>query len=364
MPINYQHWVIKNQPANGVVLDQSSDKATFELKQNETIDPSTLQDDEILVKSLYISNDPAQLFWIYSPFGGDYGARLPVGSDITARGIGKVVESKSSKYQKDDIVYTVINWSEYAKVNVKTQLNFPINTSQFPVDKIPLDYQLSVFGITSITAWLGYFKVANIDPAKDTGKTFLVTGAAGAVGSVAVQIASKVLKAKKVYAIAGGEEKIKYVESIGDNVVGIDYKDKNFKENFKKAVGEEKINYFFDNVGGDILEYSLQFLGIHAVVIICGAISTYKDTKPKPFYGLPLIVSKRLKLEGFVVGDYASEFAEIREQLLQWYNEGHLPSLSTVVDARGDKFDKVPAAWDGLFHGSNKGKLITQVGDA
>ncbi|GMM37240.1 hypothetical protein DASC09_045650 [Saccharomycopsis crataegensis] len=359
----YQKFVIKNQPVNGFNFDASSPDATFQQVTSEV--PSELPEDHLLVKTIYVSNDPAQGFWIYSNFGSAYGGKIPVGGNVPALGIGKVVKSTSKDYAPGEYICGHCGWSEYAVLNTKdSKLLYKVSTAgDWDPTKVPLQHQMGAFGATGITALAGLVGVAKLDIEKDHGLTYLITGAAGAVGTMAVQIAANVLKAKKVIAVAGGAEKCKWVESFGDSVVAVDYKDANYKENFKKALGDDRINVYFDNVGGEIFNYAFDFLGMNASVVCCGAISSYRGSGPQPFYKLGMIVTKRLSIQGFIVSDYIAHFPEYKSNLLKWYQEGKISPECTTVDARGDKFSKIPDVWNGLFSGFNKGKLITQVGD-
>lgn len=356
MTLENIHWVIKNKPIEKFVFDNSS-QATFQYKK-DTLD-ETLAKDEVLLKTLYVSNDPAQRFWIYNPASKSYGGQVEPGSEVPARGLAQVLESNSDKYKKGDLIQGDVGWSKYSKLNVATTRSFKVDTDYY---KVPLDFQFSVLGITSITAFVGLFRVAGLGAAKDTGKNYLITGAAGAVGSVAVQLASNVLKAKHVYAIAGGPEKVKYVESLAPNVIAVDYKDANFKENFKNALSGQEIDVYFDNVGGEILEYALDFVKVHGVVLYCGAISTYLDEKPRLFNILPKILFRRLTLKGFIVSDFAAEYELIRKTLYRYYQEKSLQSRATVVEDY--QLAKLPEIWYRLFSGFNTGKLLTKVADA
>lgn len=360
--IKNNHWVIKNQPVDGnFVFDQSSPEATFELMQNTIDVDAELKDDHVLVQSVYLSNDPAQRFWIYTPYKA-YGGRVPVGHDVPARGIGKVLKSKSSKYKQGDYIYTTLNWSQYSIVDANGKGTWKLDTTTVPLTKAPLHYHISLLGFATLTVAIGILKVAQVSE-YDTGLSYLVTGAAGAVGNMVVQLASNVFKARKVYATAGGPEKVKFVESLAPNVVGIDYKDPNFKQNFANAVGDDEIDVFFDNVGGDLFEYALEFIKSRGTVVACGQISTYKDKKPRPFYGLQLMLSKRIKFQGFIVTDYVQEIPLVQKKIIGYFEQGKIKNNATIIDARGDNIAKVPQAWHGLFEGTNKGKLITQLSD-
>ena len=238
------------------------------------------------------SNDPAQKFWI-ATVDKNYSAGVSPGEIIPARGIGKVIASKNAGYQVGDYISTYTGWTTHVVIT-KTKLDEGFS-SKISKDKVgELWWYLSVFGGTALTAYFIFYKYAELqEREEDYGKVFLISGAAGAVGNVCIQLAVHAFKASKVIAIAGGAEKVKYVESFGKNVVGVDYKDPNFKENLMKAAGGvNTVDYFIDNVGGEILDLGVNLLKQKAMLLACGSISGYNDSSKLVFKNYVSVITK------------------------------------------------------------------------
>lgn len=362
--ISAKQWVLKTLPAPGEPFNFQMDQedSTFELVDTK-LSKDQLQEDEILVKTLYISNDPAQKFWIAS-VDKNYSAGVQVGETIPARGIAQVVASKNKEYEEGDIVTAYTNWNTYSII--KKDKLFACRKVD-PKNVGELWWYLSVLGSTALTSYFIFYRYAELTETEENyGKVFLISGAAGAVGSICIQLAVQVFKASKVIAIAGGKEKIKYVEAFGEQVVGVDYKDPNFKENLIKAAGGvNTVDYFIDNVGGEILDLGVQLSKVGSMVLACGSISGYNDTSKFVFKSYSAVITKRLIIKGLLVTDNYSEFPAAFSKLGQLIKEGKIgiKSSATLKDATGEKFDQVPLIWHGLFHGINKGKLITKVSE-
>lgn len=355
--IEAKEWVLKTPPIpNGPLnIEMNKNDSTFAL-QDKIIDSESLKDGELLVQTIYLSNDPAQKDWI-NPTKFSYASPLPIGSVIPSRALVKVIESKSSIYQKGDYLNASAGWFTYAIINENAPLTFKV-----PELGIPPHHSVGAFGGTGLTAYFALYNYAELDEAKDQGKTFLISGAAGGVGSMAVSLASAAFKAKRIYAIAGGPEKVDYVESLGPNVKGIDYKDANFEQNLIDAVGEDKIDVILDNVGGKTLDLGLSLIKTFGKVVLIGASSGYQDSSKHQLANSPVIIFKRLTVKGFIVFDNVDEFETATMKLVQLLHEKKLDleKLEFIEDATG-RFDHVPAIWNGLFNGLNKGKFLTKL---
>lgn len=362
--INAKHWLLINKPTyeQSVNLDYSSKDATFKLVdvKYDLDDPNLLKDGDFLIENLYFSNDPAQKGW-FSPFKS-YVDPTPPNTPAPARGIAKVLKSKSSKFQVGDFIQSRIDWATHNILNDSTWGTSKIDPTKFD----SLSKYLSVFGSTTLTAYLAAFKYSGLPkPEEAQNKVFLVTGAAGAVGSVAVQFFAKVFKAKKVLAIAGGDAKVKYVESLGNgNVIGLDYRSKTYKEDFEKALDGDLIDVFVDNVGGELLDHASNYLKDFAHIAQVGTIAGYNDASKMVFKNYPAVVTKRLTIRGFIVSDDFKDFPQIIQHLSQLVQSGELDISKireTIVDGSGENFKKVPELWTGLFSGNNTGKYITRI---
>lgn len=363
--ITAKQWLLINKPTykQEVNLDYDSKDATFKLVEvkYDLDDSNLLQKGEILIENLYLSNDPAQKGW-FSPFKS-YVDPTPPNTPAPARGIAKVVKSNSEKYKEGDYIQARVDWGTYNIIEDTRPGTLKIDPSKFDT----LSKYLSVFGSTTLTAYLAAFKYSELNKVEgNEGKTYLVTGAAGAVGSVAVQLLAKVFKAKKVLAVAGGDEKVKYVESLGKdgNVIGLDYRSKTYKEDFAKALGDDEIDVFIDNVGGDLLDHAVGRVKVHGNIVQVGTIAGYNDETKMYFKNYSAVVTRRLTIKGFIVSDDIADFPKIIQHLSQLAQSGSLDLSQirqTVVDGSGENFKKVPELWTGLFKGQNTGKYITRV---
>lgn len=363
--VDAKQWVLNKPTPPGAPfnLDFKSEDTTFELKRVQ-LSANDLNDGDILIKTLYISNDPAQKFWIIS-VDKNYSKGVSKGETIPARGLAKIIASKNKDYPEGSYITTYTNWNTHS-ILTKEQLTETTRiVSKKEVDE--LWWYLSVLGSTALTAYFIFYNYAELkERDEDYNKVFLISGAAGAVGSICIQLALNVFHAKKVIAIAGGSEKVKYVESFGDKVIGVDYKDPNFKENLIKAAGGvNTVDYFIDNVGGEILDLGVLLSKVQSKVLACGSISGYNNPEKLVFKNYITVVTKRLVLKGLLLTDNREQFPQAFTKLIELIKAGkiNVSNSATIKDATGDKFDQVPLIWNGLFQGINKGKLLTKVNE-
>ncbi len=304
-----------------------------------------LEDGQVLVKVLYISLDPAMRGWMNE--GRSYVPPVQIGEVMRAGTVGQVLESKSAKLAVGDHVSGWLGVREYAVCNEHEV--FKVDTTN-----ISLPTYLGALGMPGVTAYFGLLEVG----APKEGETVVVSGAAGAVGSVVGQIAK--LKGCRVVGIAGGPQKCKWiVEELGFDAA-IDYKN----EDVNAALREhcpEGVDVYFDNVGGDILDAVLARLALRARVAICGAISQYNnlDAVKGPSNYMSLLVN-RARMEGFVVVDYMGRAPEAVQEMAGWIAEGKLIAREDVVEG----FESFPEALLKLFAGENVGKLVLKVADS
>ena len=299
---------------------------------------------EVLVRILYISLDPAMRGWMND--GKSYIAPVGIGEVMRAGAVGRVIISKNPKFTVGDLVLGMFGVQEYA-------LSDGQGLTRVDDGLAPLPVYLSALGMTGMTAYFGLLDIGK----PKAGDTVVVSGAAGAVGSVVGQIAR--IKDCRVVGIAGGAAKCAYVrEELGFDEV-IDYKSEDVKAALAKAC-PKGIDVYFDNVGGDILDAALARLALHARVVICGAISQYNSTTGAqgPANYLSLLVN-RASMTGMVVFDFASRYREAAQELAGWLATGRLKSREDIVAG----IEKFPEALLMLFRGENMGKLVLQVGD-
>ncbi|ODV76276.1 MDR family NADP-dependent oxidoreductase CYBJADRAFT_179218 [Cyberlindnera jadinii NRRL Y-1542] len=341
-----------------VNLDYSSPDATFKLVTKEYDTDATLEAGKFLVETIYLSNDPAQKGW-FTPYES-YIPPVPLGTVAPARGIGRVIASNSEQFAVGDYINGPVGWATH-NILEPTPLTIKLDVSKVP----HLVKYISAFGTTTLTAYFTATKYSGVSP-EDEGKVWLITGAAGAAGSSLLQIVANIYKPKKILAVAGGETKRKWVETLGPNIVGLDYKSETYKEDFTKALGDDRVNVFVDHVGGWILDHATGHMAVHGKIVQVGAISRYNggDAADNVFNNYSQVITKRLTIQGMVLIDDLKEAPSAIGQLVNWFTSGKLNINNfqeTIVDAQGDKFEKIPEIWTGLFSGSNKGKYITQV---
>ncbi|WP_436498916.1 NADP-dependent oxidoreductase [Actinokineospora sp. HUAS TT18] len=306
---------------------------------------ATPGDGEVLVQVLLLSLDPAMRGWM-----NDVRSYIPpVGIDevMRAAGVGRVVASGDARFAEGTYVSGATGVQEYALLRGDDLL--PLD-----LDLAPAARWLGALGMSGMTAYFGLLDVGAPKP----GDTVVVSGAAGATGSLVGQIAK--INGCRVIGIAGGAEKCRWlVDELGFDAA-IDYK----SEDLKAALREHApkgVDVYFDNVGGEMLDTVLARLARGARVVICGAISQYNATTEVrgPANYLQLLVA-RARMEGFVVFDYAGRFREAAKELAGWIADGRLIAREDVVDGGVDAF---PAALRKLFDGANTGKLVLRLAD-
>ncbi|KAJ5692848.1 hypothetical protein N7462_002271 [Penicillium macrosclerotiorum] len=347
MTSSFQRWVLREKPYGEAVLD--GDKATFAL-ENTTL--PALQDGQVLLKTLYLSNDPAQRGWI-SPLVDPKRLYLPpvqIGETVKSIGISQVVESRSEKLPIGSLVTGFPGWTEYSIDDAN---------NVFPIESIPGLHEthfLGALGLPGHTAYYGLTQIAKAT--KDDA--IVISGAAGAVGNIAIQIAKKVIGCRKVIGIAGTEEKCRWVESLGADVC-VNYKSASFKDDLSKET-EGFVEIFFDNVGGEILDFMLTRLAKFGRVAACGSISNYNREGDiigiKNFYD---VISMRIQILGFVNLDWIEHLPKVRSILVDEWKKGNLiisDEIEMVIEA---DFTEIPRTWMKLFSGENTGKLVTKL---
>lgn len=263
------------------------------------------------------------------------------------RGIAvcSVKSSRSSKFSTGDIVTAASGWTEQAVLADKALTKIEVPRGAQVTDA------LGVLGSTGMTAYFGILDVGKVR----AGDFVVVSGAAGATGSVVCQIAK--LKGAKVLGIAGSDQKVKWLkEELGCDDA-INYKDPNFHESFRQAT-KGFIDVYFDNVGGEILDMCLARAKQHMRVVCCGGISQYNSADVRPLKNYLNIIAQRIRMEGFIVFDYAKQYPQARQELAKWMEEGKIKSQETIV--KGGLL-KAEGALEGLFSGSNTGKMLLEV---
>ncbi|MFT7587841.1 MAG: NADPH-dependent curcumin reductase CurA [Limisphaerales bacterium] len=313
---------------------------TWSLKENRIPE---LKEGEVLIQNHYISLDPAMRGWIND--ARSYMPPVKLGDVMRAGSIGEVIKTNNHpKYKVGDVLSGWGGVQQY--INTDGEGYYPVDTSL-----APMPTYIGTLGMPGMTAYFGITEVGKIKE----GEVVVISGAAGAVGSVAGQIAK--IKGCKVIGIAGGPDKCKYiVDSLGFDGA-IDYKNENVAEGLKKHC-PKGLDVYFDNVGGDILDAALARLKMHARVVICGAISQYNNTEKiqGPSNYLSLLVN-RATMQGMVVMDYAKGYREAAMNMGMWMAQGKLKSKEDIYDG----IENFQPTFERLFSGDKKGKLILRV---
>ena len=298
---------------------------------------------EVLVKVEWIGIDATVRTWLSKAEG--YIPPVEIGEVVRSSGIGRVIASRSERVGKGDLVATLTGWQEYSVVGDDPMLTTPLASGSDPLAA------LGVFGANGLTAYVG---ITDIGQAKE-GDTVVVSAAAGATGSIAVQIA-KILGCR-VIGIAGTDEKCGWLM----DDLGLDGAINHRTEDVPTRLRElcpERVDVFFDNTGGPILDAVLGRLADHARVVLCGAISSYNDQfkPPGPANYLNLI-ARRARMEGFISWDSWGRWGEITDTIGAWVAEGRLRHRSHVFEG----LESGPEALNAMFLGENIGKIVVKV---
>ena len=310
----------------------------FQLEEDE---PGPIKNGELLLKPLYFSVDP----YLRAAMSGGHPPNLNVGDIVKSRGIAEVITSTHRNFAKGDFVMGYMEWRDRLVASA-SELN------RLEARGLPLNAYLSVLGSTGLSA---YFALNEIGKPKK-GETMVVSGAAGAVGSIAGQIGK--IFGCKVIGIAGSDEKIKLITSDFRFDGAINYKTSKDIGAAIKNLCPEGVDVYFDNVGGDVSDAVLSSMNNYGRVVVCGTIAEYNDSQPAMGPRLlPLIVFKKLLLQGFLIGDYKDRFEEGRTQLQQWLADDKIRYQETITKG----FEQLPDAFIGLFNGENLGKMLVEL---
>jgi hypothetical protein len=297
-------------------------------------------DGELRVRGLYLSLDPYMRGRMND--GASYVKPVELGAVMCGEVAGEVLESRHPKYAVGDRVAGDLGWQQYAVSNG--------NGLRRLAPVTPLTTQLSVCGMPGVTAYVGLLDIGKPEP----GQTVVVSGAAGAVGGVVGQIAK--LKGCRAVGIAGGPDKCRFVvEQLGFDAC-LDYKAGKLREQLTAAT-PQGVDVYFDNVGGEILDTVLPRMNTFSRLPVCGLISQYNATEAYGVKNFRYILVNRIKVQGFIVFDFAERYAAARADLAQWLAEGKLRHHETVADG----LRAAPAAFIGMLRGANLGKQLVRL---
>ncbi len=334
-----RQWVLAKRPHGMVTQDN------FEYRETPIPEAG---DGQVLVRNLYLSFDPTQRGWMEDR--ESYLPPVALGEVMRAGSVGQVVSSNHDNFTSGDLVQTTGGWQDFTVVDGAGGF---MGLSKLPEGVTP-PMALGVLGVTGLTAYWGMLDLGKPEP----GQTVLVSGAAGATGSVAAQIAR--IKGCRVVGIAGGKEKLDLLRDVAKLDDVIDYK----SEDVNARIGEtcpDRVDVFFDNVGGDILEAALNHINMRARVVLCGGISAYNATEPVPGpVNLMNLVIMRARMEGFIVIDYMDRTHIAVPELLGWIQSGELVHEEDIQEG----FENIPDTLNRLFTGRNTGKQLLRIAEA
>jgi NADPH-dependent curcumin reductase len=335
--VSNRRWLLATRP-QGMVEDSN-----FRWVEESVPAPGP---EEVLVRTLYLSVDPTQRGWMARD---TYLPAVKIGEVMRSFGVGKVVESRNSAFAPGDLVQGLLGWQDYAVVPAQGA-GAPVKMPQ----GIPIPLAMSALGLTGITAYFGLLDVGR--PA--AGETVVVSGAAGATGSAAGQIAR--IKGCRTVGIAGGKDKCDWLVKEARFDAAIDYKAENVAARLSELC-PKGVDVYFDNVGGSLLDDVLARLAMRGRIVLCGAIAVYNDVEPAPGPKyLSNLIIKRGRMEGFIVSDFMKRAPEAVAALAGWVSSGQLVDRVDVQEG----LEKAPATLRRLFRGENTGKQLLKVTDA
>jgi NADPH-dependent curcumin reductase CurA len=315
------------------------DEELFEVAEAPIPSPG---EGQLLIRNAYFSVDPYM-----RPRMNDvrsYVAPFTLGEAMTGGAVGRVAVSRNPRYAEGDWVLHQLGWREWALSDGTALRRLDPSTA-------PVSTALGVLGMPGFTAWYGLFVLG--EPSE--GDTVLVSGAAGAVGSAAGQMAR--IAGCHVLGSAGSEEKLEWLRRLGFDAVF------NYREQSPRAalveLAPDGLDVYFDNVGGDHLEAAIGAAKTYGRIVACGSIARYNDAEPAPGpRNMFMVVTKRLRIQGFIISDHFDRFGEFARQASEWLRDGRLQYRETIVEG----IENAPRAFLGLLRGENIGKMLVKVG--
>ena len=311
--------------------------------RNEIMILNRLQDNEVLLKSWFISVDPYMRGRMSSI--KSYTASFEVNQPIRGGVVAQVIESRSKSFIDGDSVVGILPWATYSIEKAE-------NLRKVDTKAFPPGYHLGVLGMPGLTAYFGITDIGK----PGSGQTLVISGAAGAVGIAAGQIAK--IQGANVVGIAGSDEKCKLLTNQFGFDNAINYNGSQILRKTIAGACPKGVDVYFDNVGGEITDAVISNLNNHSRFVLCGQISQYNKTRiPTGPSLLPAFLTKSVMLQGFIVRNYSDRFGEALAQLTKWVNDGTLKYVETIIHG----FDKLPEAFLGLFSGKNLGKMLVEA---
>jgi NADPH-dependent curcumin reductase len=335
MPNTIRQWKLVARPT-GLV-------APTDLQLSESPFP-TLQDGQALARVKYLSIDPTMRIWMADI--PQYMPPVALGDVMRSFGLAEIVESRHPDFKKGDNVSGLTGLQDYVLLDAKEPRSFQ------KLPSIPFLSDTNFLGLLGINGLTAYFGLLDIGKPQ-SGETLVVSAAAGATGSIAGQIGK--IHGCRVVGIAGSDDKCQWIKDDLGFDAAINYKHPDWKQQLAAST-PNGIDIDFENVGGEIMQAVLDRMNLHGRVILCGLISGYTREDPA-MASFGQVLMKRLRVEGFIILDYASRFMDAGKQLGMWKMMGKLKDRQTIVKG----LEKAPEAINMLFEGKNIGKLIVEL---
>jgi NADPH-dependent curcumin reductase CurA len=326
--------VLASRPKGMPVLEN------FETKN---IELPEIKEEDILLEAMYFSVDPYMRGRMND--AKSYVPPFEIGKPITGGVIAKVIKSNTNNFKENDIVTGNLPWQQHCIAPANGLLKIDATIA-------PASYYLGILGMPGLTAYFGLMHIGK----PKAGETVVVSGAAGAVGIVVGQIAK--LQGCHVVGIAGSDEKVKLLKEEFGFDEAINYKT---TADIKKSIEDacpKAVDIYYDNVGGAISDAVISNINFNARIVLCGQIALYNNTEiPMGPRIQPMLLTRSVLMQGFIIGNYQSQFSEGSRHLAMWVQQGKIKYTETIVKG----FDKLPAALLGLFEGDNIGKMIVEA---
>ncbi|MFL6602616.1 MAG: NADP-dependent oxidoreductase [Steroidobacteraceae bacterium] len=337
-----RQWLLASRPSGAVKHEN------FTFREAKLVEPE-LKPGEVFVRNLMFHLAPTMRNWMNEP-SRSYRAAVEIGGTIISPGGAEVVKSANPRWHPGQCFTAVSRWEDYSVLEPDLS-----PTPVIPVaETLTLTEALGVYGMNSLTAYMGVLKVGEPKP----GETVVVSAAAGSVGVMAAQIAK--LVGCRVIGIAGGRQKCDWLVSTCGLDEAIDYKSENVGARLKELC-PNGVNVFFDNVGGEILQAVMDNIAVHGRIAVCGQICAYNSDKPAPGpRDMMRLVYGRVRIQGFVLGDFPNDIEQGRADLMRWVKEGKIVHREDIRMG----FENLPNAFLDLFTGRNEGTLLVKIADA
>lgn len=304
----------------------------------------TPKNGEFLLRNLWLSCDPTQMGWMKTD---TYVPKVPLGEVMRSFGVGQIVASEDPAFKVGELVAALVGWQDYLVASGGGP-----SLARRVDPRVPPELALSLFGLTGMAAYFGVTDIGKVQ----ARETFVVSSAAGAVGSIAGQIAK--IRGARVVGIAGGPAKCEWLRTEAGFDAAIDYRAEKVGPRLSELC-PQGIDVYFDNVGGETLDEVLARINLHSRIVLCGAISDYASREYRPLRNYPLLTGRRGRMEGFIVTDYAARYSEGVSALSRWYAEGRLKQRTDIAVG----LENAPKALARLFTGENFGKQLLKIAD-